>query len=463
MQGCLAPQTLFKSFDLDKVDKQAFLLYIAAIYVSLLDSTSCIILLRISALPRSYASHTPGSVLVLQLDTTAASMQPIPQLTLPQKIQLLQRHGMVAAAARLQQPTAQLAASAAALIAAQLPAGAVDAADGLQAAMRAADLQARAVALAMQGGVAALPSSLPAGERLVGGAGSASVMLLLPEDLLARGSSKTTTGVEVVLNLPTAGRHLLTAGGAPASTAKLSSSTALVPCEGASACAALLRRRFASVVQQVISLVTRRRIDAKNVSRQPVGDISGSSLGTALAAASRGLQSVLPSNAEPAPQDAVHLRPARPAADSAGNMADNNNSNNNSSSSSRNSSMSGWVLPDMMVWIAYHKAHSGMMGMAKLSCLSGCKCKEAIVDAWISHDNAKSRTVLAKLQVTQHPLCRIGVEVLQQSSTGHHKVKVTGVMISKLVDYAGDADEQQAALIHAIEQAAAAAPDHPIG
>lgn len=51
---------------------------------------------------RGFVSHTPNASLVLRLDTRSkGATRAVPQLTTPQKVQLLQRHGMFRAATEL--------------------------------------------------------------------------------------------------------------------------------------------------------------------------------------------------------------------------------------------------------------------------------------------------------------------------------------------------------------------------
>ncbi|WIA15472.1 hypothetical protein OEZ85_002112 [Tetradesmus obliquus] len=121
-----------------------------------------------------YVSHIPKALLVLQLDTRAASPQAIPQLTLQQKAHILQQHGMFAAAAQLQATQAHLplpiTPAAAAAAAAALPGAAISgAADGLQAAMQEAQRQAAAAAHMLQSGQQ--QQQFVSRERLVGGQG----------------------------------------------------------------------------------------------------------------------------------------------------------------------------------------------------------------------------------------------------------------------------------------------------
>lgn len=266
--------------------------------------------------------------------------------------------------------------------------------------MLEAQRQAAAVGQQMAAGVFG-----SAAERLVGGGGLGG--LQLPAGALqGQGTTTTTTGVQVVPNPPAAagapgkaGRHLLAATAAPAGV-------------------------LDALQQQ------QRRHASSNASSSTV-------VGSGPARALQGSSDAAPL-AVPPPLDAVHLKPAR--------------------SSGGGGGMSNLVNADMLVLVGFHLSHSRMMGRARLSCLSGCACEEAEVDLWLppaqQQQSRSGRAAMAQLQVTQSAECRVGVQVLQASSTGHHKVKVTGVLVSRAVVYAGDADRGRSALLAAMEEQA---------
>ena len=73
------------------------------------------------------------------------------------------------------------------------------------------------------------------------------------------------------------------------------------------------------------------------------------------------------------------------------------------------------------------------MGTARVWCLSGCVCNETTIDA---HDNREaSQSKLFQVPVTQAENCLIGVQITDRSRSGHHKFKVTAVMVSQSVQY----------------------------
>lgn len=60
-------------------------------------------------------------------------------------------------------------------------------------------------------------------------------------------------------------------------------------------------------------------------------------------------------------------------------------------------------------------------------CLEGCTCAvEDNVDAL--HNLRQSTIFLVRLLVSQHPRCVIGITVLEETSSGEHKFKVTCLM-----------------------------------
>lgn len=90
--------------------------------------------------------------------------------------------------------------------------------------------------------------------------------------------------------------------------------------------------------------------------------------------------------------------------------------------------------PQMVVWVGYVKARR-MMGSARLFCASGCSCRDVVLNAW--HPSVHPQHALAALHVSQSAECQVGVQVLPQTRSGHHKFKVTGVMVSQFVVYPG--------------------------
>ncbi|GAX81959.1 hypothetical protein CEUSTIGMA_g9387.t1 [Chlamydomonas eustigma] len=83
--------------------------------------------------------------------------------------------------------------------------------------------------------------------------------------------------------------------------------------------------------------------------------------------------------------------------------------------------------PLVLVQIGHLKSYEHM-GKAKASCSSGCTCDPIVIDG--HHSLQVSQTYLASLMVSQHPECYVTVEVLKHTSSGQHKVKIIGIMIS---------------------------------
>eukprot|EP00877_Chromochloris_zofingiensis_P007869 jgi/Chrzof1/3335/Cz12g21090.t1 len=83
----------------------------------------------------------------------------------------------------------------------------------------------------------------------------------------------------------------------------------------------------------------------------------------------------------------------------------------------------------MNVMIAYLKSYV-KMGKAKFECLEGCTCAvEDNVDAL--HNLRQSTIFLVRLLVSQHPRCVIGITVLEETSSGEHKFKISGIMMNE--------------------------------
>jgi len=332
-------------------------------------------------------SHVPNATLVLQLDTRSkGATAAVPRLTTGQKVHLLQRHGLFAAAADLL--TAQ---GAAAMPPISVPAAAAEAAasaqiwqgNGVEAAMAEAERQAATAAVQLRlGQVKPYVNS----ERLVG-ANPYSALKLPQEARLEVGATKTATGIEVILP---GGRRLTETpqklgAAAPASAAATEAEEQHHP-------------------------------------------------------SSRALRSAGSSPVIPPPYDTIYLKPKADVASSSGSTAPANSSSNSSSSSAAPGTVGASIFseysflphPNMMVLVGYLKSHR-LMGRARIFCMSGCSCKEVVVDGW--HPHQHNRLAAAKLRVTQSTECLIGVQVLPETSTGHHKFKVTSVMVSQSVHY----------------------------
>lgn len=73
------------------------------------------------------------------------------------------------------------------------------------------------------------------------------------------------------------------------------------------------------------------------------------------------------------------------------------------------------------------------------SCVSGCKCKPVTIDAHTT--SQESQTYFAPLSVTTHPECVISVVVSSSTSSGKHKFKVSGVMVTEPGGYAFEFDK----------------------
>ncbi|GLI61581.1 hypothetical protein VaNZ11_003996 [Volvox africanus] len=69
------------------------------------------------------------------------------------------------------------------------------------------------------------------------------------------------------------------------------------------------------------------------------------------------------------------------------------------------------------------------MGRAGVQCEGGCTCNYLILDG--HHASRTSQTFPHPFKVTQSEECIIAVKVLQETSSGKHKVKITGIMVSE--------------------------------
>jgi hypothetical protein len=109
------------------------------------------------------------------------------------------------------------------------------------------------------------------------------------------------------------------------------------------------------------------------------------------------------------------------------------------------------------VWVGFTRPR-GSAARARLFCVSGCTCTEVLVQRAQGHAHGS-----AALHVTQSPSCQVGVQLLPPSGSSshsrhsgssgssgsggsssssssssrrrHYRFKVTGVMVTRAVDY----------------------------
>ncbi|KAG2493701.1 hypothetical protein HYH03_008215 [Edaphochlamys debaryana] len=81
-----------------------------------------------------------------------------------------------------------------------------------------------------------------------------------------------------------------------------------------------------------------------------------------------------------------------------------------------------------IVELGYLRSYDNV-GRFKVKCVEGCACEDTTLDGL--HDQKNSQTFLHSLNVSQADRCVISITVLPDSSTGKHKVKITGVMVSE--------------------------------
>ena len=377
-----------------------------------LNAFSLLLLLLLLVL-RGFVSHTPNATLTFHLDTRSkGAPRAFPQLTTQQKAQLLQRHGLFAAAAELltadgtlppppalPTPTPEQAATAAAAAAStQIWQG-----KGVQDAVAEAERQAAAAAVQLRLGQA---KPFVNSERVVG-VNPYSTLQLPREAQLEVGKTQTATGVEVVLP-GQVGRRLQQQQQRLEQQQLRSMSDA-----GASPQAAAAAWAVAPVVTSSSS--------------------SSSSSSRVLASATNPLVTTTPDGA-------LYLRPSSSSSSSSSTLPGANSSTASAAAApgTVGASIFGEYSfrpqPSMVLLIGYVKSHR-LMGRARVSCISGCSCKAVTVDGW--HASQHQRLATVKLHVTQSPKCEIGVQVLPEPSSGHHKFKVTGMLLAQAVHYRG--------------------------
>eukprot|EP00887_Chlorella_sp_A99_P000470 scaffold17.g470.t1 len=97
-----------------------------------------------------------------------------------------------------------------------------------------------------------------------------------------------------------------------------------------------------------------------------------------------------------------------------------NTSNSSDSSNSNSGTRTSLIL------LGHLASYTGM-GQARVECLSGCACNASTLDGhW---QKSASLQVMHAIQVTEHPKCRMRVTILDSSSSGGHKVKLTALVV----------------------------------
>lgn len=91
----------------------------------------------------------------------------------------------------------------------------------------------------------------------------------------------------------------------------------------------------------------------------------------------------------------------------------------------------------VLVQIAHLRSYKHM-GWAEVTCERGCECAPTRFNGHAP--DRKSLLVLHRLYASQSPDCRLAVEVLGDTDSGEHKVKVAGAIVS---DQAGEQEGLQ--------------------
>eukprot|EP00195_Chlamydomonas_chlamydogama_P016102 CAMPEP_0202891718 /NCGR_PEP_ID=MMETSP1392-20130828/1712_1 /ASSEMBLY_ACC=CAM_ASM_000868 /TAXON_ID=225041 /ORGANISM="Chlamydomonas chlamydogama, Strain SAG 11-48b" /LENGTH=508 /DNA_ID=CAMNT_0049575555 /DNA_START=27 /DNA_END=1553 /DNA_ORIENTATION=+ len=83
---------------------------------------------------------------------------------------------------------------------------------------------------------------------------------------------------------------------------------------------------------------------------------------------------------------------------------------------------------EVLVELAYLKSYEHM-GKAKVECVSGCTCNAPVLDGHCVERN--SQLHLFNFYVSQAAECIIAITVLPETTSGEHKIKIAGVMLSE--------------------------------
>jgi hypothetical protein len=78
--------------------------------------------------------------------------------------------------------------------------------------------------------------------------------------------------------------------------------------------------------------------------------------------------------------------------------------------------------------ISYLRSYSNM-GVARLECVSGCKCKPSDIDA--KNVKPTSEMFTHRITISDHPKCLLKLTVLKKTNTGKHKFRVSSLAVHK--------------------------------
>ncbi|GAX74287.1 hypothetical protein CEUSTIGMA_g1736.t1 [Chlamydomonas eustigma] len=91
-------------------------------------------------------------------------------------------------------------------------------------------------------------------------------------------------------------------------------------------------------------------------------------------------------------------------------------------------SSTGMKEKEVTVEISYLKSYVNM-GMARVECISGCICLGTKMDG---HTTDKTSLLnLHEFKASQHEECVMAITILEETSSGKHKVKIAGITISE--------------------------------
>ncbi|KAG1658766.1 hypothetical protein FOA52_001308 [Chlamydomonas sp. UWO 241] len=88
----------------------------------------------------------------------------------------------------------------------------------------------------------------------------------------------------------------------------------------------------------------------------------------------------------------------------------------------------------VIIELSYLKSYVNM-GQAAVRCVGGCTCDESRIDG--HNDEKNSQLHLHEFKATQADECLIEIEVLGETRSGHHKVKISAIIISEEAGMAG--------------------------
>eukprot|EP00798_Chlamydomonas_sp_ICE-L_P013622 gene13622-19500_t len=100
-----------------------------------------------------------------------------------------------------------------------------------------------------------------------------------------------------------------------------------------------------------------------------------------------------------------------------------------------------------LVELAHLRSYESM-GQAEVQCEGGCTCSRQVING--HHTDRTSQLFLESFFVSQSDSCTLSITVLQETSSGKHKFKISGVMVSEEANGPGIQNNQAVDMVDSV-------------